>query len=71
MNGDEKITQAMTEAEANAYAEEHGLSNPVVPNPSEEDVTDPGDGGAADSTDNETSGEEGDNADESDKNDEA
>lgn len=53
MRGDEKITQAMNEDEANAYAAEHNLQSPVTPDPSDEgDVTDPGDGGGAESTDN-------------------
>lgn len=36
--GDEKITEAMTEDEADAYAEEHGLQKPVAANPSEDDT---------------------------------
>lgn len=36
MSGDEKITSAMSEAEADAYAEEHGLKSPVKANPSAE-----------------------------------
>lgn len=39
LSGDEKVTKAMTEAEANAYAEEHGLMSPVVADPSKEDET--------------------------------
>ena len=58
MRGDEKITQAMTEAEANAYAEEHSLQAPVTPDPAADDnVTDPGDGGSADSADETTADE--------------
>jgi hypothetical protein len=37
MRGDEKITAAMTENEANAYAEEHNLQAPVAPNPADEE----------------------------------
>ena len=37
MIGDEKVTKAMTQDEANAYAEENGLSAPVVQDPSKED----------------------------------
>lgn len=37
MAGDQKITAAMTEEEANAYAEEHKLTAPVVANPSDDE----------------------------------
>ena len=36
--GDEKLTQAMTEDEANAYAEEHKLQKPVAADPSADDL---------------------------------